>query len=599
MSRLTLFTTGTFLPFLWFFSSCEKILDPKPDDQFTDEFAWGLPEKAEGVLMNAYANIMTQWDHYDGDNFLDVATDNAVTNDFGSGLYRLVYGGICNQTYPLANWDLAYEQFRYIHLFMENGLGDNVIYSVVDDDVDATHRRRLLGEAYFLRAWWGMELLRTYGGVAEDGQALGYIIITENIESGQADALRTMPRNTYEECVQQITQDADSAIKYLPLVYQGPSRVTGSAQYGRATKKAAWALRSRLHTLAASPAYQPQGAYAISADSLGRKWERAAVTSYRAITEGELGNYQPLQEHHLTAPTTPSEFIFRMHFSNNHMELRNFPPAFFGQGKTNPSQNLVDAFPDSNGYPIDHPQSVYDPQNPYVNRDPRLDLTVYYNGRTFDDRPLEIYYDKLNGRYGQDAAGYHHRNTRTGYYLRKWLATEHDMLNPVQPTNARHMHALLRRSEVYFNLAEALNEAAGVFGFVEGAGPNPSYNILSSIRSQNLDIPSDPYALSVALSGEEQFRDLILNERRIEFAFENMRYYDMRRWLMPLDEAIRGCEVVKDDNSVIYHGTDSGGLEVTIEKRALSDPRFYYAPLPLEELLKNPLLKDNKGWTGQ
>ncbi len=599
MSRLTLFTRETLLAFLFFFSSCEKMLEPKPDDQFTDEFAWRLPEKAEGVLMNAYANIMTQWDHYDGYNFLDVATDNAVTNDFGSGLYRLVYGGICNQTYPLANWDLAYEQFRYIHLFMENGLGDNVVYSVVDDDVDAIHRRRLLGEAYFLRAWWGMELLRTYGGIAEDGQALGYIIITENMQSGQTDALRPMPRNNFEECVQQITQDADSAIKYLPLVYQGPSRVMGSAQFGRATKKAAWALKSRVHTLAASPAYQPQGAHAISADSLERKWERAAITSYRAITEGQLGNYRPLQENHMTAPTTPDEFIFRMHFSNNHMELRNFPPAFFGQGKTNPSQNLVDAFPDSRGYPINHPQSLYDPQDPYANRDPRLELTVYYNGRPFDDRPLEIYYDKQNDRYGQDAAGYHHRNTRTGYYLRKWLANEHDMLNPVQPTNARHMHALLRRSEVYFNLAESLNEAAGVFGFVEGAGQERAYNVLANIRSQNLDIPSDPYALSVAMNGKEYFRELILNERRIEFAFENMRYYDMRRWLMPLDEAIRGCEVVKDNSGFIYHGTDPGGLEIIIEKRALSNPRFYYAPLPLEELLKNPLLKDNKGWSGQ
>ncbi len=599
MNRLTLLARWTFLTILFFFSSCEKILDPKPDDQFTDEFAWGLPEKAEGVLMNAYANIMTQWDHYDGYNFLDVATDNAVTNDFGSGLYRLVYGGICNQTYPLANWDLAYEQFRNIHLFMENGLGDNVIYSVVDDDVDATHRRRLLGEAYFLRAWWGMELLRTYGGIAEDGQALGYIIITENIESGQSDALSTMPRNTFEECVQQITQDADSAIKYLPMVYQGPSRVTGSAQFGRATKKAAWALRSRVHTLAASPAYQPQGAYAIPADSLIRKWERAAITSYRAITEGQLGNYRPLQENHMTAPTTPDEFLFRMHFSNNHMELRNFPPAFFGQGKTNPSQNLVDAFSDSEGYPIDHPLSVYDPQNPYANRDPRLDLTVYYNGRTFDDRPLEIYYDKENDRYGQDAAGYHHRNTRTGYYLRKWLATEPDMLNPVQPANARHMHALLRRSEVYFNLVEALNEAAGAFGIVEGAGQYRAYNVLANIRSQNLNISSDPYALSVAMNGKECFRELILNERRLEFAFENLRYYDMRRWLMPLDEAIRGCEVVKDNNTFVYQGTEPGGQQITIEKRALSDPKFYYAPLPLEELLKNPLLKDNKGWTGQ
>ncbi len=93
-----------------------------------------------------------------------------------------------------------------------------------------------------------------------------------------------------------------------------------------------------------------------------------------------------------------------------------------------------------------------------------------------------------------------------------------------------------------------------MFGFVEGAGPNPAYNILSTIRSKNLGIPSDPYALSVALSGKENFRELILNERRIEFAFKNMRYYDMRRWLMPLDETIRGYEVVKDNGNYGWSG---------------------------------------------
>ena len=584
---------------IFLLGSCEKMLDPRPDNHYGDEFAWGIPGKAQGVLMNAYDNIMTQWDHWSGNNFLDVATDNAITNDFNSGLYSLGFGGLSNQSNPIGNWSNAYEQFLNIHLFLENGLSDDIEYSVTDSLLNERIRMRLKGEAYFLRAWWGMELLRIYGGIAEDGQALGYVILTETVSGDNLENLELLSRNTYEECVQQITNDLDSAIVYLPLTYTGNDAVTGEEQLGRGSGKAAWALKSRVHTYAASPAFQPQGAYAISEDSIIEKWRRAAITSYQAIVEGQLGSFTPLTEANFTPAITPGEFLFKKHFNNNHMENRNFPPYFFGQGRAQPSQNLVDAFPDINGYPIDHPNSVYDPQNPYANRDPRLDLTVYYNDRVFDNRPLEIYYDQESSVFGRDAAGYDQRNTRTGYYLRKWLASEPDMLNPVQSTNQRHLHALLRRSEVYFNLIEALNEAAGPFTQVEGAGSVSSFQMLSNIRQDILGIDPDIYALDVAILGKEEFRKFIQNERRIEFAFENMRYFDMRRWLIPLDEPIRGVEVLKTNDGYVYKGTDPQGEPVIVEDRKLSDPKFYYAPLPLNELLKNPNLRDNRGWSGQ
>jgi starch-binding outer membrane protein, SusD/RagB family len=186
-----------FLVFL-LFAACDKMLDTKPDNQFGDEFTWSLPDKAEGVLVNAYANIMTQWDHWSGNNFLDVATDDAVTNDFSSGLYSMAFGSLSNQSNPIGNWNNAYNQFRNIHLFLENGLNDSIRYSVVDEEVEQAMRNRLLGEAYFLRAWWGMELLRIYGGIAEDGQALGYVIITRNLSMDDLQNVEGLQRNTYE-----------------------------------------------------------------------------------------------------------------------------------------------------------------------------------------------------------------------------------------------------------------------------------------------------------------------------------------------------------------------------------------------------------------
>ena len=581
------------------FYACEDMLDPRPDNHYGDEFTWSLPDKAEGVLMDVYANIMSQWDHYSGNNFLDAATSDAVTNDYASGIYALGGGGISNHSNPIGNWGKAYEQFLKIHLFLENGLGDNVVYNLTDSLLNEQYKERLKGEAYFLRAWWGMELLRVFGGVAEDGQALGYVIITESNPGDDIDNFEHAARNTYEECVLQITRDLDSAIVYLPLSYSGQDAVVGESQFGRATARAAWALKSRVHTYAASPAYQPEGAFALGEDSIQRKWERAARTSYQAIHEGQLGAYTPLQESNFTPSTTPGEFIFRKQFNNNHMEQRNFPPYFYGQGKVNPSQNLVDAFPDINGYPIDHENSVYDPQNPYANRDPRLNLTVYYNNRMFDDRPLEIYYNQDIDRPGRDAPGYDDRNTRTGYYLRKWLADEPDMLNPLQPSWTRHMHALLRRSEVYYNLVESLNEAAGPFLTVEGAGNTDAFNLISSIRRQTLGVDPDMYALAAAIGGQETFREFVQNERRVEFAFENMRYFDLRRWMLQLDEPVRGCEIVKINGSFVYHGTDPSGQHIIVEERMMGDPRYIYAPLPYQELIKNPNLRDNKGWSGQ
>lgn len=574
------------------FISCNEDLDVKTDSSFGDNLTWSLPDKAEGVLMQSYAAIMAQPDGWAGNNFLDVATDNAVTNDFSSGLYQLTSGGITAQNNPIGGWNTAYLQFQYINLFLENGLGPNIKYNITDSVIDKSKRTRLKGEAYFLRAWWGFDLLQKFGGLTIDGTSLGYPIVLKSLNNTDLSIVNHMKRNAYEECVSQISNDCDSAIIYTSLNGEVSDYVS------RASGASAYALKSRLFTYAASPAYQSAGS---TESEIINKWIRAAQASRDAITKGAIGNYSGLVEANLSGSTlkdgTPTEFLFRNKINNNNMEQRQFPPYFYGQGKTNPSQNLVDAFPMLNGFPITDSRSGYNPQNPYINRDKRLDLTVYYHGRIFNtDRPLEIAVDEA-GVPGRDAPGYEYRNTRTGYYVRKWMSIKLNMLfDPVTLAAVKdyHQFALLRRSEVYFNLAEALNEAAGPTGTIAGSTLT-AVSIMNTVRAA-AGITSTVYITEVAAQGKEAFRNLILNERRIEFAFENMRYFDMRRWLLPLNESVRGAQITQTTIGMVYKGTDPSVPGIEVEKRLLDNEKYYYSPIPYEEIVKNSALVQNKGW---
>lgn len=589
MKKIAYIAAIIFLSTSW---ACDDALGTKYNDTFGDEYTWTLPDVALGTLMNAYNSIPSLPNSY-GNDLLDVATDNALTGTRSSSLYRFVQGGLNPTSNALGNWSLAYDQFQYIHTFMENGLGSNIKYNLSDSVRDKKIRDRSRGEAYFLRAWWGMELLKVFGGVTEDGQALGYPIITKFITEEDREEINKKTRNSYEECVLQIIADCDSAFKYLPLAYTGGDVDLGTTQEGRASGKAALALQSRAALYGASPGYQPAGSFALSTDSLQKKWERVVHLSERAITMGNLGAYTALKENmyvgNSVQQTTHAEFLFRKWSNNRTLENQNFPPLFFGQGRTNPSQNLVDAYPAKNGYPISDVRSGYNSQNPYVNRDDRFELTLFYNGKIFNsERPLEIY--TQGTAKGRDAAGYDYNNTITGYYLKKFLSPIKEMLydpSTLSAKNDYHQYPLLRRAEVYYNLAEALSELAGASGTVSGSS-RTAYSIIRDIRTKN-GITSTAYLDEIAAeSDKEKFLLFILNERRLEFAFENERFFDLRRRMMPLNESIRGISAEKEGTGFIY-------TEFVAEQRSMTE-NYQYMPLPYVETLKNPNLIQNKGW---
>lgn len=568
--------------YIFFFAllltGCEDFMQPKIDNSYPSSDTWRLPEKARGVLYNAYAAMGGRINAYDG-NFLDCATDDAVTNDYASDVAKLAMGAMSPSYNPTDVWKTAYSQFKNIHLFLENGLTDSIKYSVVSEDVDLRYKKKYKGEAYFLRAWWGWQLLKNYGGKVASGEVLGYPIVLSS-----EDGYEVKPRNTYEECVEQIINDLDTAIVYLPLNYSGgDDPISGSTGRGRASGYASMVLKSIVYLYAASDAYQPDG---ITEGERHFKWIRAAYAADQAIRSGIWQpNYMDASCFGGANNSVPNEFMIAMSTGNNsELEEQNYVPYFYGKAYTNPSLNLAEAFPMANGYPIADSRSGYDKDEPFKDRDPRFYLTFYYNGAPFKDRTIEAYEG------GRDSYSSDQRATRTGFYLRKWMV-ESVSMEPGATVTAYRYYPLLRKTELWYAFIEAANKAWGPYGSdpVYSQG-RTAFDAMKTIR-KGIGITDHGYLTEVADKGTEAFDEFVMNERRLEFAFENQRYYDLRRRqeLSRMDPVVYGLDIQRTADGFTY-------TKKEVEQRLLGNDRYTYSPIPYEEMVKNPLMEQNIGW---
>ena len=594
MNRLYIILAGILLV-----SGCEKALDTKVTWQIGDEDVWRVPELAMGVLHKAYNGISNRPDCY-AENFLDAATDNAVCTQHSASVYKLGQGAMTSFNNPIGNWSTCYNMLEYVNSFLENGLSDNVLYNREDPDKDAQIKDRLRGEAYFLRAWWHFELLRMYGGKSADGKALGVPVADHYISYEEASENGMFIRPSYQATVDFICNDLDLAMELLPASYSGSDQNFGDTQIGRATSGAAAVLKSRVLLYSASPAMQDDdivkitgmGTYEVVNPGIyQKKWELVAKQIARILTMEGFGTYVPLLPSDIAdAQSESSDFAFRRYFNNNLLEANHFPPYYFGKSMTVPSHNLVKAFCAKNGFPVTDPRSGVDISGPafdmsrlYSVMDDRFARVIYSQGSVFGNSGTAL--DMSEG--GRDSHGYNENATTTGYYLAKFVSTLSGMLNPVASAGSAHYNPLLRKSEVLLNYAEASNEAYGPKAVGEGSSVS-AYDIIKSIRSLAGGIMSDAW-LDECAGGKDTFRALIQNERRLEFAFENHRYFDMRRWLLPLDEDVCGVEITRnEDNTFSYR-------EKVVEPRKYT-VRDYYAPLPYAEISKNPNLVNNTGW---
>ena len=264
-------------------------------------------------------------------------------------------------------------------------------------------------------------------------------------------------------------------------------------------------------------------------------------------------------------------------FEINIEEGKNYPPTLYGNGRINPPQNLVDAFPMADGYPITE-SADYDPQNPYVGRDPRLAEYIIYNGAVYKDTEI------ITGTYSADDNGLNKisTSTRTGYYLRKLLRDDCNA-NPSQSNAQKHYPVYLRYTEIFLAYAEAANEAWGP----KGAGSHgfSAYDVIKALHDR-AGVGND-YLDSIG-EDKEKMRELIRNERRIELCFENKRFWDLRRWKLDLNETAMGVKIEQVDGALKY-------TEIEVEPRNYAG-HMYYGPIPETEVLKWSNLDQNKGW---
>ena len=567
-------------------AGCKKVLSPLDDNHRTLESIYSDPYFAEGIIMNAYTRLPTN-----GYSFNDVATDDAVTNDKFSPLLNMATGAWSAANNPVEQWTNSYTAITYLNLFLKQL--DSVNWSPMSKNVRILFTDRLKGEAYGLRALFLLHLLQAHAGPGPSGQLLGVPIITQPLESNSDFSTS---RSTFDQCVTQIYNDLNEAEKYLPLDYvdisstsQLPSkyssmavaeynRVFGYFNRERVSARIAKAIRARAALLAASPAFNLQGS--------STKWEDAA--NYAADLLDRIGGISGLDPKgglfytsanadaiDLSKNIDQKEMLWRGNIvTSRSLEVNNFPPTLFGNGRVNPTQNLVDAFPMANGYPITDPASGYVASSPYNNRDPRLKNYIVVNGGTIGTKTIWTKSDAPTN----DAVNILPTSTRTGYYMRK-LLREDVNANPSSPADKKHYPVHIRYTELFLIYAEAANEAWGPDGM--GTHAYSARSVIAAIRKRAGITQPDNYLTSIAT--KEDMRKLIHNERRLELCFEGFRFWDLRRWKDPLTEQAKGVTI---NNNVF--------TVQPIENRQYSD-YMYYGPIPLLEALKANL-QQNKGW---
>lgn len=547
--KKTIFSIGCVIFFLAVFASCEK-LDVKAPDRFTEESVWKDHATVQAYINSKYRDLVWGF-YYDGvwQQPLWSAFSDECFDQYGFSV-KLMSNQISSSTGDPyipgygTNWAKNYKYIRDCNLFFGK------INTV--PNLSTVTKAKMVGEMHFIRAFRYFDLLRNYGGVP---------IITKVYAIG--DDFK-VTRNTVEETFSYIISEIDSAVTNLPSSYSDD-------QYGRATIDVALALKSRVLLYQASEYWNTNGDQS--------KWTLAANAAKVIIDEGTYTLDPDYKGLFLTDKN--SEVIFsrlakaQSGITGNYFypELYCGPNGYMGQGGNNPTQNLVDDYEMANGKMISESGSGYDPQNPYIGRDPRFYASILYNGAEYHGRQVEVFMPGgVDTPDGPNPSG----ASVTGYSLRKFMKENIEIKN--DPNAGSQPFVIFRLAEIYLNYAEALNESQGPVADV--------YTYLNLIR-QRAVIPDMPAGLS-----KEQMRDRIRHERRIELAFEEHRYYDVRRWKIAdqiESNDIMGVYVTKDDAGLHYDFS-----RVTLQR--VWDARQYLFPIPKGELQINPDLVQNPGY---
>ena len=607
-------------------TSCSDFMDYDPPSEITASAVWKDGALAEAYMYRIY---FTFQDAAFAEESLASATDESM---FVHGRnYRLTNAGAVTntnlgylgQTQSGHQWERLYQQIRSCNDFIEN---------IDDAEFDNRDKSQLKGEAYFLRAYFYHRLSRAYGGVP---------LITRVTMLNDDPETFQVPRSTYTQVIDQVLSDLDQADINLQ------SRTYDNTQKGRATLAAAKALRTRVLLDAASDlrdeptlsskvsifaSYANKDLWCYTKGSRADRWN-AVKSSSKALMDNPLGHSIPTLggenlsiedkaeaywNHFNPENTGTRDHIFSRYFiftkSESGTDNRyNGPSGYRAWGGNTPTQNLVDAYWMEDGTPFDWNNPVH-AAAPYKNREPRFYASILFDGAKWLLRPAEYrntdpenriqsgwyqldpasedLWPGLDTRFNSDTETWN--GSFTGYYFKKFMnPRDGDHRN-----RSNRVFPFIRMTEVYFNYIEAcieLNELPEAVTY------------LNEYR-KNVGLP--PVTAAIA-GNQEELRKVYRNDKRIEFLYEEHRYWDVRRWLTGTTEpgfnSLHGINITgklrpgigKQDRYV----PDESRWELKYERNDLSGEearnfpeKLYFLPFHRDETMRNTSLIQNPGY---
>lgn len=554
---------------------CASFLDRAPDVNLDEEKVFTDFLNAQRFQADIYSGLTSRFNAV-GD-FQPVPLASASDESESNAGYHGTKGfNMGNYDGLDANISFYYTAIRKANLFLKNA--ERITFP------DAKTKDQMLGEVYFLRAFYFNEILKRFGGMA---------IMTENDLFIPGDNLMR-PRDTYRDCFAFIMADLDKAINSLTVTLT-------TNEYGRATKGAAMALKARVLLYAASPLFsQKTGIWGMGGtvddwlDKDGKSWWLKAAEAAKAVIDLTEEGGNPVYALYQTNAANKSddyeklffkrreqgnkEIIFYKHAAPvdfNSAEINVWMPSgdFGGAGAVEPTQAFVNLFEMSNGKYIEEQGSNYDPANPYSNRDSRFYKTIIYHGSTWQGVKMD-----LSTTTAQFPAG----TFLTGYFVRKYVPEE---IKKASTTTAYHNWIFFRLAEMYLNYAEAMNEVDGPTTPVRDA-----VNLVRA-RSGVIELPAE-------LTGDKKsMRARIQRERAIELCFEEHRWWDARRWSTGEEGELASKWFGGPFNKMVITKSGSG---VTYNEEPyftrIYQPNNNLYQIPLGEMYKNPLFVQNPGY---
>lgn len=531
------------------FLSCQKQLDLPSDGRITLDDVFNDYDRTRGYLNSCYGFCPAP--DMDRASFTDEAQN--ADDITPSSKYSMWYAGnVTSQSYPTYSadgspWGKLYEGIRKCNVFL-NSIRDAQI--IVSD----AERNSWIAQAHTLRALYYLQLIKRYGGVPIFDKPLAVDHdFSKDVKAG------------FSQVVAFILNDCDSALM-VPATRPGFPWEIYENQYGIMSRAVAYAIKSEAVTYAASPLWS-DGTYT---------WEKAAQITGEALSQCLSHDYRLFNEQPDANAAQNPYALYHLIPSNdqrardketilqvgNQVQVWRYAglptnPGMEKAGPT-PTQEMIDRYEMANGEapitgysdadrlaPIVNPVSGYDPQDPYEGRDPRFYASIYYNGAVRNlnqpnGKKVETF---LNGTEGISTND--RRYTRTGYYLRKF-----NNYRSAQSNDADGAVRLFRLAELYLNFAEAAYQSAGPDAPVTIGGFTMSAREAVSAVRARAGMPAFPAGMSKA-AFEKKYR----NERSVELAFEEHRFFDVRRWkiLDQTDKFVTGMRITRNGTTLTYN----------------------------------------------